>query len=294
MPGVHKIWINAIDAADNTTTVGPAVLTVVQLTAVADSPVATAVQAALTATLTGDSGFGFIWSPGDGTGPLAGAATTHAYTTVGFFTATVTATKGTHTFTATTAVEAVEAVSGLALVNDSPIVVSDTTTLMATVTAGSDVAFTWDLGDGTLTYGSVVRYVYPEKGRYTAVVTATNKVSVLTTTSTVDVVSSAEEITGLVAVNDGPTILGATTTLSATVTAGTNVSYTWDLGDGTPAAGDVVQHIYPGAGQYIAAVTATNEVNVLTTTSTVDVVTSEEEILVYLPLVMRSTTGLSR
>jgi PKD repeat protein len=145
-----------------------------------------------------------------------------------------------------------------------------------------------------LTYGSVVRHIYPGGDSYTAVVTATNKVSMLTTTSTVDVVTSEEEITELVAVNDGPTVLGATTTLTATVTAGTNTSHTWDLGDGTPATGDVVHHVYPEAGQYTAVVTATNEVNLLTTISTVDMVTSEEDILVYLPLVMRSTTGLSR
>ncbi|MCD6286335.1 MAG: PKD domain-containing protein, partial [Anaerolineae bacterium] len=112
-----------------------------------------------------------------------------------FFTATVTATKGAHTFTATTGVEVAEAIAGLAVVNDSPTVVSDTTTLTATVAAGSDVEFTWDLGDGTLTYGSVVRHVYPEKGRYTAVVTATNKVSVLTTTGPVYVGVNPEETT---------------------------------------------------------------------------------------------------
>ncbi|MBN1484377.1 MAG: CehA/McbA family metallohydrolase, partial [Chloroflexia bacterium] len=44
-------------------------------------------------------------------------------------------------------------------------------------------------------------------------------------------------VTGLQAANDGPTSLGQPTTLTATISNGSSVSYTWDLGDGTQGSG---------------------------------------------------------
>ncbi|HNB52033.1 MAG TPA: PKD domain-containing protein [Anaerolineales bacterium] len=66
-------------------------------------------------------------------------------------------------------------------------------------------------------------------------------------------------ITGLTASNDSPTFLGETTHLTATVTTGENLSYTWDYGDG--AIGNDFTHIYPDIGTYTATVTATNTIN---------------------------------
>ena len=65
-------------------------------------------------------------------------------------------------------------------------------------------------------------------------------------------------ISGLAAVNDSPTILGQVTTLTATVSAGSNVNYTWAFGDGDTSAGAIVTHTYPGVGLYTAVVTASN------------------------------------
>ena len=98
-------------------------------------------------------------------------------------------------------------------------------------------------------------------------------------------------IAGLVASNDGPTPLGGVTTLTATVTAGSNVSYTWAFGDGAIGSGQVVTHTYPAAGLYTAVVTASNSVSVLTATTTVTMSGSgPAEHRVYLPLVMRNYT----
>lgn len=80
-----------------------------------------------------------------------------------------------------------------------------------------------------------------------------------------------EPIAGLAATNDGPTVLGDPTTLSATVTAGTNVSFTWDLGDGSFDNGAVVSHTYTATGVYTPAVTASNSVSLLTATTVVTV-----------------------
>jgi hypothetical protein len=96
----------------------------------------------------------------------------------------------------------------------------------------------------------------------------------------------AEGVAGLVAANDGPTRLGGATTLTATVTAGGNVTYTWSLGDGAFGSGPLVAHVYPTVGKYTAIVTASNPANWLTATTTVEIVPLHTYI--YLPLVLRA------
>jgi hypothetical protein len=68
-------------------------------------------------------------------------------------------------------------------------------------------------------------------------------------------------INGLSAVNDGPTILGAATQLSANISSGSNVSYEWDFGDSTSGSGAVASHTYSSPGEYSVEVTATNSVS---------------------------------
>ena len=77
---------------------------------------------------------------------------------------------------------------------------------------------------------------------------------------------------GLTATNDSPTPLGQPTTLTATVTAGSNVAYTWAFGDEGTASGPVVTHTYQYAGVYTTLVTATNSINVVTATTVVTVI----------------------
>jgi uncharacterized repeat protein (TIGR01451 family) len=81
-----------------------------------------------------------------------------------------------------------------------------------------------------------------------------------------------EFITGLTATSDSPVILGEVTTLTATLTAGSNISYTWDLGDGITLIGAVVAHTYPQTGTFSATVTAWNRVSDMTAATLVLVV----------------------
>ena len=89
----------------------------------------------------------------------------------------------------------------------------------------------------------------------------------------------------LVATNDSPTSLGQTTTLTASLATGSNVVYTWDLGDETTDSGAVVTHSYPAPGAYTAVITASNSVNAVTATTTVRV-----GVAIYLPLALRNYT----
>lgn len=68
-------------------------------------------------------------------------------------------------------------------------------------------------------------------------------------------------ISGLALVNDGPKAINEIVTLTASITVGTNVLYSWQYGDG--ATGDAnaaltSTHSYGSATTYVATVTATN------------------------------------
>jgi hypothetical protein len=89
------------------------------------------------------------------------------------------------------------------------------TTLTATAD-GVYIAYTWAFGDGDSGSGGVVAHTYPAIGVYTATITATNSVDIVTATTTVTV---DEAIAGLAATNDSPTEVGDATTLTATITA---------------------------------------------------------------------------
>jgi hypothetical protein len=78
-------------------------------------------------------------------------------------------------------------------------------------------------------------------------------------------------ISGLHAQNDGPTLLGNITTLSAAVSSGSVLTYTWSLGDGQSAQGPVVTHTYSSIGFYTAIVTASNSVSLITATTPVTI-----------------------
>jgi len=106
----------------------------------------------------------------------------------------------------------------------------------------------------------------------------------LNNSASVTVTVMRQPIAGLAAINDSPTIVGRPTFFTATVTAGSDIVYEWDFGDGSTGTGDSVSHVYGTTGDYTAVVTASNSVNRMTATTQVSVVPQP----VYLPLVMRN------
>jgi len=159
-----------------------------------------------------------------------------------------------------------EPIEGLQAVSDGPKPLGETVTLTATISAGTHVTYTWDLGDGAVADDRIATHVYAAPGLYTATVTATNTISQVSASVTVLIEAP---VTGLAANNDGPTPLGGETTLSATVETGSNVVYDWTFGDGETASGATVTHQYPAAGSYVAEVTAHNNISSITATTTV-------------------------
>ncbi len=159
------------------------------LEAANDSPTLVGSPTMLTATLTftPTAEFTFTWTFGDSdTGQ--GAVVSHTYPYAGVYTAVVTASMTiTDWLVAATTVTVEEVLTGLIAINDSPTPLGKPTTLTATVTAGSHPVYRWAFGDGMSGTGPVVTHTYPETAVYTAVVTASNGVSALTATTTVEI-----------------------------------------------------------------------------------------------------------
>jgi len=231
------------------------------LSAVNDGPTVLGESTTLIASITGGSGVTYEWNFGDGSSTESGKTVTHEYPTIGSFTATVTATNSVGNSTANTTVIVDQIISGLSAENDGPTTLGETTTLTATITAGSNASYEWDFGDGSpKESGAVVTHDYDAVDGYTAIVTATNSVSSQTTTTVVTVQDIPIE--GLIAGNNSPTLVGETTTFNASVSSGSNVTYEWDFGDGSPTeTGATVTHVYSSADTYIAKVTAKNGVS---------------------------------
>ena len=74
-----------------------------------------------------------------------------------------------------------------AATNDSPTTLGQFTTLTATILMSGDISYTWAFGDGDISSGAVVTHTYPDIGFYTAMVTASNSVNVLTATTTITI-----------------------------------------------------------------------------------------------------------
>jgi PKD repeat protein len=74
-----------------------------------------------------------------------------------------------------------------------------------------------------------------------------------------------------------------TTTFTAVVTGGTNISYTWDFGDGSTATGPVVNHVYASTGTYTVTVTAVNPVSSVQVETIVVVI--QPDYILYIPIV---------
>ncbi|MBN1658946.1 MAG: PKD domain-containing protein, partial [Anaerolineae bacterium] len=255
-----------------------------------DSPTTLGDVTVFTATVDAGTDLTYTWAFGDMvTG--AGPAVTHTYAAPGVYTAVVTASNRVSAISAATPVTVAEAILGLSVVDDGPTALGHATTFTATIAAGTEVTYTWHPGDGVrgtrvvvmrASEPFVVAHTYPAPGTYSATFTAANSVG---SEAALAVVVVEDAVAGLSAASNSPVVLGTPAWLTATIAAGSGVTYTWSPGDGTFAAGAVLSHTYPAVGTYTAVVTAQNQVSVLTATVEVSVV--EPVRFVYLPLVIK-------
>jgi PKD repeat protein len=130
--------------------------------------------------------------------------------------------------------------------------------------------------------------VYEAPGIYTATLSAENTAGVMSTDTVVSILDAP--VSGLVAANSSPTAPSDVTRLTATVTSGTGLVYSWDFGDGAVGAGRVITHVYGTTGSYTATVTVTNAVGALSADTRVRVLewplVNSMQPRMYLPLML--------
>ena len=146
------------------------------------------------------------------------------------------------------------------------------TRLTAGVAAGANAVYSWDLGDGETATGRTVIHTYAAVDVYTATVTVSNSVSLLTKTVTVSVLDAPIEGPVSVEIGVERVEVGSACSFRVQIAGGTGVSYTWDFGDGHTASGRVVRHTFAAAGEYMVSVTAANGVSEIKATRPVTVV----------------------
>lgn len=127
-------------------------------------------------------------------------------------------------------------VINLQAVNDSPTTLSNFTVFTATVGQGASVDYRWDFGDGTTGIGAIISHTYGTIGNYTAVVTASNSINFLTTTTQVEI-NPAITDPDLTITKTGPTTAVAGTSIIYHIT----LSNTGDL----PASNVIVTDTLP-------------------------------------------------
>ncbi|NLX17746.1 MAG: PKD domain-containing protein [Desulfobulbus sp.] len=236
----------------------------------------------------------YAWDFGDGS-TATGASTSHAYTSAGTYTATLTVTdnrRGTHSTSTIIVVSAPSNNTTLNAVISTSTAAGPAPLTVAFDGSGSTAAsgrtirsYAWDFGDGSTATGATASHAYTSAGTYTATLTVTDNRRGTSSTSTPIVVSAP------VNSNKAPTAV-----IAATPTTGTSpltvtfdgsgssdpdgriTSFIWDFGDGSTASGVNTSHIYTTVGTYTATLTVTDNNGARHTTETTVVV--EEEALV--------------
>jgi len=204
----------------------------------------------------------YTWLVEDGRPPIthtAGLSDTAAFSwdTLGVYTLTVSAENYRAALTSTLAITiSDEPIDGLQLRCEYPFQVGIPAHFTATVSSGTNIVYTWNFGDGATGSGATITHTYTTAGWRRVGGQAQNSVSF--TGYGFDRYVADAPITGLQASNDSPTLIGQTTTFSATLAGGTGVTYSWDFGDGTSGSGITATHTYAHPSIYDATLTATN------------------------------------
>lgn len=159
----------------------------------------------------------------------------------------------------------------------------DFTASVTPITTTVPITYAWQVTDksdinATNNLSDTRSYNWATHGLKTLYVQAYNLAGSAYLTHTIEILVP---VSGLVANNDSPTTFGNPTQMSATISAGDDVSFTWDYGDGHGGNGPSVNHTFETPGVYTVTVRAENAVSVQTDTTTVTV---EEPVYhLYLP-----------
>jgi PKD repeat protein len=126
-------------------------------------------------------------------------------------------------------------------------------------------------------------HTFAAVGTYTVVLTATNSLGSDVYSDTVEIISLQPPSASFQ--SSSPDLLGETTVFTNT-SSGSDLSFAWDFGDGSPVLTTTNPvHTFGAAGVYTVTLTAANALGSDVYSDTVEITTPP--ILVFLPLVER-------
>ena len=157
-------------------------------------------------------------------------------------------------------------ITDLNVASDTPTELGQSTTLTATISAGEEVSYEWNFGDGqsqVIASGvgqlsQVISHTYTVTGTYTVIVTASNQVSTLVETTNVTV-SSAPVLTPQADFTGTPVTGSVPLTVTFSNSSINAINYIWDFGDGITInlqSALPVTHTYTQAGVYTVTLLA--------------------------------------
>jgi len=116
---------------------------------------------------------------------------------------------------------------------------------------GDIVSYTWDLGDGTISNGSIADHIYTEFGDFDVTLEVEDSVGntrIITETISVSAPPEAEFV-----YEPATPMVDSEVTFNASASTDPDdaiISYEWDFGDGESGNGEVVSKSYNSVGQY--------------------------------------------
>ena len=227
----------------------------------------------------GTTPYSFTWNLGDGFSGT-GSSITHAYSSAGTFTVTLTVKDSSAPVQSTTSQQSVTVTSPLPLsasftFNPASPDAGQSVSFTGSASGGnSPYSYSWNFGDGSTGTGQSASHAYSTAGTYTAILTVTDSAG--------DAAESSEAITVNPALSASFTYSPSnplplqTITFSASASGGTQpYSYSWNFGDGSTGAGASVVHSYTLPGTYTVTLTVTDaNGQTVATSQTITVLTS--------------------
>jgi PKD repeat protein len=211
----------------------------------------------------------YVWDFGDG-GTSTDANPTHAYTSTGQFTVSLTVTNNAGSDSETATIDIQESLQAPVASLDVPATATVNTEVQFTSTTQGQVdSYTWDFGDGNSSTDANPTHTFASTGQFTVALTVTNAAGTDTETVTVDVQAAVE---APVASFSAPTTATVNTDVPfASTSQGQVDSYAWDFGDGGTSTDANPVHQFAAAGQYTVTLTVTNVAGSDSETAVVDV-----------------------
>ncbi|MCO4769605.1 MAG: PKD domain-containing protein [Deltaproteobacteria bacterium] len=206
----------------------------------------------------------FDWDFGDG-GTETGDNVVYTYADDGVFTVTVTVTDDDGATDVTSAQIVVNNVAPVITVLSGDLAGNEGD-LLSWEGAATDVGvldiltYSWDFGDGNTATGTNVTNIFANEGQYVVTLTVDDgDGGVTTSTLTVVVGNLAPSVTSVNAAggDEGDPLTWTVTAQDAGV--GDTITYSWDFGDGTFAAGDTVTKTYTDDGTFSVIVSAMDD-----------------------------------